>query len=270
MAKPLLGYLSMLRLSTSTVTDPGSATGYPITNLYDMKSYTVWTSNTTVKPINIDIDTGAGGANADYIALVNSNLTTLGATIKVMGDGASPATTERLAATACPSDDVVYLPFTAPGAVRYWRIQITVAGASFASAPSIGDLYMGMKTELPEYLPPSVDPFFSGVEVAGSRSEGGHALGAVTRGHSHRGVIRSGAAGAARAAWTSDLIAFRAHAEKRQPFFFVVDTGDTDFDSPYFIRMTDDGRFGVAAVGGSYSRFAYDIPVTEAYMEPVA
>lgn len=272
MAKPIIAYLSMLRLYT--VADPGTATGYSIASLYDMRPSKIWKSNTTVKPINIDIDAGSDVANADYIGLVNHNLFTLGATVKVMANTAaqgSPATNQVMAATAVTEDTVSLLPMTAPGVKRYWRIQITVAGASFAAAPFIGECYMGMKTTLNEYMTPAFDPFFDQVEVAGSRSEGGHYLGATTRGHLHRGMISFGEAGAARADFTSDLNAFiDNHAALRKPFFFQLDSADTDFDYARFVRVTDTGVIERMAVGETWSRLVFALPVEEAYAEPVA
>lgn len=271
MAKPLIAYLSMLRLSTTSITDPGTETGFAIGNIKDMKSYSIWKSNQTAAAINIDIDAGASGANADYIGLVNHNLATLGATVRVLADTVSPAATQVLAATTPAQDGVSLLTFTAPGLKRYWRITINHAALPFSAKPFSGDAFLGMKTSLPEYLAPSFDPFFGGVEIAGSRSEGGHYLGGVARGKTHRGVITFGAAGAARASFTSDLNAFiDNHALLRRPFFFVVDTDDTDFDDPRYVKVPDDAEVGRRAVGDTWSRLTFELPVDEAFMEPVS
>ena len=98
----------------------------------------------------------------------------------------------------------------------------------------------------------------------------GHYLAGTTRGEMHRGAITFGAAGAARAWFTSDGNAFiRNHAAKRHPFFFVLDTADTDFDDARYLRVTDDARIERLAVGGAWSRLSFNLPVEEAYMEPV-
>lgn len=272
MAKPLIAYLSMLRLSTTTITDPGTETGFLIGNIKDMKAYSIWKSNQTAAAINIDLDTGAASnQNADYIALVNHNLFTLGATVRVFADAAVIGTTQVLAATTPGQDTVTYLPFTAPGAKRYWRITINHAALPFTAKPFIGDLFMGMKTEFPEFLSPEFDPFFFDYEVSGSRSEGGHYLAGTIRGEQHRGAITFGNAGLARAWFTSDgNAAIRNHLAKRYPFFFVVDTADTDFDDPRYLKVPDDARLERLAVGGAWSRFTFAIPSEEAFMEPVA
>lgn len=268
MALPVIAYKSMLRETTTTITDPGTASGYAIGDIKDLRSFKIWKSSTTVKPINIDIDVGAGNATADYIALVNHNLFTLGATVEVLSGAASPAATQRLAPWTVTEDTVSYKGFTVAAAQRYWRIQITTAAASFATAPFIGECFLGMKTALPEYLRADFDPFFDGIEIAGSRSEGGHYLGGTTRGHTHRGTIGFGAAGGVRTAFTSDLNAFIDYANLRKPFFFVVDTADTDFDSPRFLKMGDTARIERIPVGGTTTRFSFEVPVEEAYMEP--
>lgn len=268
MAKPVIGYLSMLRLTTTTITPPGTATGYSINDIADLKSYKGWLSSTAVVPIQIDIDTGAGGATADYIAIVNSNLSTLACTVRVLSGAASPAATERLAATSVTDNNVWYQGFTVAAAQRYWRITITAAGSPVASAPWVGEIFLGMKSSLPEYLAPTIDPFFRNVEVAGSRSEGGHYLGAILRGQTHRGRLEFGEAGAARAAFTSDLNAFlNNHAFQRKPFVFVLDTDDADFAVARYLKMTDDGGAGRFAVGGSWGRLTFGLDVEEAMME---
>lgn len=269
MALPLVCYKSML--STSTITDPGTETGYDIDDLYDLRSYKGWKSDQVAAAINIDIDAGVAGADADYIGLVNHNLYTLGATVRVLGDNATPPVTERLAPVTPSEDTVSVKTWTAPGAVRYWRVTINHAALPFSAAPFIMELFLGLKTELPQYIAPSFNPFFSGIEVAGSRSEGGHYLGATTRGKTHRGTLTFGEAGAPRASFTSDLNAFLDnHALLRKPFIFIFDTADSDFSTARYIKMTDDSDAERYAVGGCYANFTLSLEVEEAYMEPAS
>jgi len=271
MAFPIIGYRSMLGLSTTTITDPGTETGFSIASLHDMKSYTLWKSDQTASAVNIDIDAGAGGENADYIALVNHNLNTLGATVRVLADTVDPPLVEVLAAVTPDEDTVTYISFTAPGAKRYWRITINHAALPFSDKPNIGDCYMGMKTTMPEFLTSDFSPFFTAYEVAGARSEGGHALSATIRGQVHRATMEfGGPAGVARSFHDSDLTTFAStHAMRRHPFFFVLDADDATFDRAFFIKMTDTGDLMREAVGGGWSgRLTFTMPVEEAYMEP--
>lgn len=268
MARPTIGYLTMLTGNVTTIADPGSASGYPITNIKDLKSYSLWKSSVLTSPIQIDVDNGGVAQNADYVALVNHNLFTLGATLTVLADTFTPPTTVRLAAFTPGEDGVTLRTITAPGALRYWRFTITDPSPPFAVAPYIGNLFCGMRTDLPEYMDPGFEPYFDDVEVEGVSSRKGHFLGAVTRGHAHDGVIACGAAGAARADYTGGLKAFIDYANLRKPFVFVLDRDDTDFDDARYVRLRDDARIERVSVGGSWARLAYRIPVTAAYMEP--
>lgn len=266
MALPLIFYRSLLR-SGGTFTDPGSASGFPLTNLYDYRSYSLWKSSILTTPINIDVDLGGSTETADYIMLVNHNLSTLGATVTVYADSFSPPTTSR--GTFDPAEDTVsYKTFTQTASLRYWRVQLS-KGGGFASAPYIGECFLGNKTELPSYMAPTLDPFMKQVEVMGSRSQGGHYLGASLRGQAHRGELSFGGAGAARADFTSTLNAFLDdHAYKRRPFGFVLDTADSDFDVCRYLKVPDEAQIGRFAVGGTWQNLTLTLPFEEAYMEP--
>lgn len=263
MSTPRIGYDSMLRKAV-TITDPGSATGYPITNLYDMRATTVWRSDTLVSPINIDIDSGAGIESANYIGLVHTNLESQNVDVKVLTGPTFPPANVRLAATVPDSDEVAYLQFTGLSS-RYWRIILgeDLGGAPFAVAPEIGELYLGERINFPEYMAPSFDPFFSSREAVGSRGSGGHYIAGSTR-RIHRGRITFGQAGDARSPW-DDF--YEDHALLRYPFFFVVDLGDADFDVPYFVKFRDDADAVRVGVAGLWSRFVYDLDVEAAYSE---
>jgi hypothetical protein len=268
----LILFDSMLRDTATTVSDPGSASGYPIASIKDMRAFTTWKSNQTAAAVNIDIDTGAGTENnADCIGICYTNLATLGATVRIFADAAVIGSTQVMAATSWPSDNAAILTFTAPGAKRYWRVTLNHAALPFASAPYIGELYLGMKTTLPEYLSPAFPPYFDDLEVAGERSEGGHALGATMRCHIHRGTLDlAGAAGVSRSDHTATLKPFADnHLLKRYPFFFVLDTDDTDFDDARFVKMTDAGRLDRSAVGNSWARLRFAFDAEEAFAEAV-
>lgn len=272
MARPLIGYDNFVNLSTTTVTDPGSASGYPIANISDRRGFTIWKSNQTAAAVNIDIDVGAGMDNADYIGLVNSNLTTLGATVRVMAGNVSfAAATQVMAATTPAADGVAMMTFTAPGNSRYWRVILNHAALPFASAPFIGELWLGMKTTCPEYVSPAFAPYFDDVGVDGDRSAGGHFLGSILRGHEHRGTIDlGGAAGVSRADHLATLKPFADnHLLKRYPIFFVLDTDDTDFDDARFIKMTDSSRLNRDAVGDTWNRLRFAFEAEEAFAEVV-
>ena len=271
MGFPVIAYKSFLRETTTVITDPGTETGFAIASIKDMKSYTLWKSNQTAAAINIDSDCGASTTqNGDYIALVNHNLFTLGATVRVLADTVSPAATQVLAATTPTEDTVTYLPFTAPTAKRYWRITINHSALPFAAKPYIGEIFLGMRTTCTEFATPVFDPYFRDVEVMGDRSEGGHFLAASLRGQIHRGTLElGGPAGVTRAFHDSDLTPFKQnHADPRYPFVFVLDPDDSAFKTPRYVKLPDSARIERKAVGGGWSgRLTFMMPLEEAMME---
>ncbi len=277
MAKPLILYDSLAHPpKNQLIADPTVSATWPlanfgIANAVDYKSYTLWkTADATTLQV-IDIDLGAGVTrDADYIAFVNHNLFTATAEVQILADSFTPPTTVRKAYFQITEDGVSYETFTAPGALRYWRVEIKHLSYPFDATPYFAEMFLGLKTSLPEFLTPQFDPFLTGVEIAGSRSVGGHYLAGTTRGETHRGTIEFGRAGAARADFTSDLNAFiDDHALKRQPFIFVVDSDDSDFDTGRYVKMTDTGLAPRTGVGGTWQRLMFKIPIEEAWMEAV-
>lgn len=256
-------------ITSGTITASSTESGFSVNDIKDFKPYSVWKAGSLTSPQTLDMDRGAPGEAADYVAFVNHNLHNLGTTVEIRADTFTPPTTVR--ATITPSNgSVTYQAFTNPGALRYWRVAIIDSAPPFASAPYIGELWLGLKTELPEFLAPDFDPFFDDVEVSGERSDGGNYLAAILRGHSHRGTIQFGAAGAVRASFTSDLSPFiDQHANRGYPWIFIVDPDDSDFSTPRYIKKQDGTRVGRHAVGGAWSRLTFRIDVEEALMEPV-
>lgn len=269
MAAPVIGYRNILRNTGAILTASSTETGFAVADLKDHRAFKIWKSGVTTSPITVDIDLGVSGSvDADYIALVNHNGVANGATYKLYGDTVTPPTNVVVGAYSPVSDAVEYKPFTAPGAKRYWRLEIAKASPPFPAKPFIGEFLLGLRITMPEFLDPSVDPFTRQVEVASQRSEGGHYLGALLRGVRRRAQLTFGDAGIARSFYTSDLNAFiQTHALKRLPFVFVLDSADTDFDDAMWLKVPDESEIGRLAVGGSYGRFALTLPVEEALVE---
>lgn len=266
MAKPVIFWDSILRTDPSTLVASSSALGFPVGNLKDYRSYTVWKSDTTASPIDIDLDLGAGPYPANYLMLVNHNLSTIGATVELRNGAAFPPATSVV--SFAPTENTVsYRRFTLTPARQYWRLHLTGA---FASAPFIGELFVGTELAFSQFMAPTFDPFFKNVEVmGGARSRGGHYLGASLRGQTHRGEITFGEAGLSRAALTTDLLGFiEGYAYLRLPFGFVLDYADTDFAVCRYLKVPDDAEISRRAVGGSWQQLTLVIPVEEAFMEP--
>ena len=273
MAFPIIAYLSMLHgsadLSPSGLSStPAPDTGFLVDDLQDHRAFKIWKSSALTDDQNIDIDVGVGNtATCDYLSIINSNLKGQVASIEIFADTFTPPTTSRVAAFPVDSDDIHIELFTAPSAFRHWRLQLQ-KGVAFTAAPFIGELLLGSRMTLPEFLGGDTDPFFKTVEVASERSQGGNHLGAVIRGVGRRGeLVLGGDAGIARTFYTSDLNAFLDnHAFKRQPFIFVLDSADADFDNPLWVRVPDDDPIVRTPVGGRWSRLRLVLPIEEAIM----
>jgi len=98
-------------------------------------------------------------------------------------------------------------------------------------------------------------------------SEGGHVLGAVLRGQTHRMDLATSGVGIARSFWTSDLKAFdQNHLSKMRPFIFQIDSDDADFSRPFYLVKAS-GDVGRSAVNGVWSRLGFRCPVAEAWVE---
>lgn len=268
MAYPVILWDSILRNTGATVTATSTDTGYSIASASDYLAWKEWKSGVLTSPIDIDIDLGASGSdNADSLALINHNLTTLGATVTVYADATTIGTTTAQAAYTPTYDDVDLKTFTAPGNRRYWRIRIAHASPPFSAKPFIGEVFLGMRTTLPEFLDSATDPFFRQTEAGVEHSEGGHYLGAILRGQTHRQDLGVSSVGIARSFWTSDLKAFdQNHLSRMRPFVFQIDADDADFSRPFYL-VKGEGGVSRSAIGGVWSRLGFRTPVVEAWSE---
>ncbi len=271
MAFPKIAYRNILRNTSAghaVTSDVAVDTGFALADIHDHRAFKIWKSGVLTSPINIDIDLGGSGAvDCDYLGLINHNLNTISAKVSVLADATPTPTSVKLTAVVPDEDAVTYKEFSATS-LRYWRIQITHTSPPFSAKPFIGELLLGLKTTLTEFMQPGFDPFHKQVEIASERSEGGHYLGATLRGITRRAEIAFGPAGGARGAFTSDLNAFLDdHAFKRLPFLFVLDTADSDFDSPRWLKVPDEANIDREAVGGVWSRLVLRMPVEESIME---
>ena len=270
MAFPVLLWDDILRNSGAIITASSTDTGYAVADVADLKPWKIWRSAVLTSPITIDIDLGASGAdNADTLGIVNGNIKALGGTITVLADTVTPPVTTVQAAYTPSYDEVELKTFTAPGNKRYWRISIAHAAPPFTSKPFIGELFLGMRTTMPEYMDPEIDPFNKQTEASIQHSEGGQYLGAVTRGRLHREPLNIGsAAGMARSFYTSDLNAFLDnHYDLYRPFFFQIDSADADFTRPFYLVKPPDGQHRRQAIGGMWGRLGLNLPAVEAFSE---
>src|SRR5262249_29861113 len=116
---------------------------------------------------------------------------------------------------------------------------------------------------------PDTDPYLTDIEGSVERAQGGHYLGGILRGQTHRGDLAIGtSAGMIRSFYTSDFDAFRDnHLNRYRPFLLQIDSGDSRFGRPYFLVKASGSQAVHKAIGGVWSRLAFKCPVTEAWSE---
>src|SRR6267142_2434315 len=223
MARPVFMWRNLLANVGATLTASSTAPNFDINDIASERAWTPWKADTITEPITIDVDLGLGGdTDADCLGIVNNNLAAQGGKVAVKYGTTFPPSSTALAATTVTDRDAQLFYFTAPGVKRFWRIELSHTG-DFNTAPFIGELWLGLKTQLPEFPDPDLDPFMQQDEVVSQRSKGGQFLGAIIRGQQHRQELKfGGPAGIARTFFSSDLNAFYTqHAMQRHPFFFA-------------------------------------------------
>ena len=179
---------------TPTVS-PGTAAGYPVTNLYDWRAaapYT-WRSSATTKgalPWSIAGDTGqylawdlgAGVTGVvDAIAIGGHNLYTAGATFRLYGSPDNATANAVIVATAPASNVPIMVPSSVATAYRYWCLTITTAAGSFSAAPMIGVLTFGRTLVFSEGCQPGFDPYGEEAVTDWFTNDNGHLTGSNFR-----------------------------------------------------------------------------------------
>lgn len=271
MAFPVILYTSLIRTAGAVLAASSTETGFSVNAVMDYKPWLMWKSGTLVTGIIIDIDLGSDIGSADTIGIVNHNITSEGGTIEIRADvsaGANPPTTVRQAAYTPAYGDVDLKTFTLASNLRRWRL-VLAKGGNFVNKPYLGEVFIGIRTTLPEYMDPAMDPFDKQTEASIQHSEGGQYLGAVTRGRMHRETLSIGVgAGMARSFYTSDLNAFiDTHYDMYRPFFYQLDSADSDFVRPFYLVKPIEAQHRRQAIGGVWSRLSLTLPAVEAFME---
>ena len=269
MAYPIILYDTLLRNAGATITASSTESGFSDDDIADYLPWKMWKSGTLVTGITIDIDLGGDTGSADTIGLVNHNITSEAGTVELRADtsaGPNPPTTVRQAAYTPTYGDVDLKTFTLASNLRRWRI-VLAKGGNFTNKPYIGEIFIGTRTTLTEYMSPDIDPYLKQVETSSERTEGGHYAGAVLRGQTHRFTLGFGDAGGNRTAMAPVMTFLDNHAYKLRPFIFQLDSDDASFSKPVYLKKTDGGDIGRRAVGGMWGRLGLSLPVEEAWTE---
>lgn len=263
MSFPKIGYRSILPASTLS----GSvASGFPLTNLADMKAYTI-AKAPSLSAIDWDADAGSN-VSVDYIGICGGNLAAENVTLTLKGDTTFPPTTTR--ATITPSEypaSGVWMEEFGSVSLRYWRFSLSAASANPAY---IGVIYLGQILTLTEMLSAAVDPSYETIEAAAERGETGFLLGSILRTVQREFDLDLGDAGME---WSDMATAngindfWKNHCRKMRPFFFHPNIAAPTFFDPTFMVRKPEAGINRQLVGQRYSRRRLVIPLMSAIAE---
>lgn len=151
-AKVKIFYKTMLGSvgSTLTATSTENEGDHHVDYIYNFFEWNNWLAETTglSTPQKITYDAGSGNVySADYFALHVHNLGEINATLKLMYSDAGDFTGEEIIVfTEVFTDDIPFLKeFADTGTHRYWRVEISFAGAV---PPFTSIMIWGQATEL--------------------------------------------------------------------------------------------------------------------------
>lgn len=171
---------TMLGSTGSSLAATSTASGYTLTDIYNMLETNMWKSAVTTDPQYITYDAGSGNTKtADYLAIIGHNLATIGATITLQysTDNFAADINDAFTGFAPTADTIILKEFTAPAAKRYWRLKIS---GTMSAAPYMTLCIWGSKTEL-DYASASFDPYDQDVKAAVNLSQGGFVTGIHTQ-----------------------------------------------------------------------------------------
>jgi len=268
MAFPVILWRNLLAADGAVLNASSTDPEVDVTEVANDRAWDPWKAGSVIQPITIDVDLGLGGElDADCLGLVNCNLASQSGKIAVKYGSTFPPTNTALAATFASDINAELFHFAAPGPMRFWRLELSRT-SDFLTVPFIGDAWLGLKTQLPEFPDPDLDPFMQQDEVVSQRSKGGQFLGAIIRGQQHRQELRFGGdTGIVRSFFSSDLnLFYTSHAMQRRPFFFQYDRDDSELKRAFFLKVPDDQILSRIPVGGVTTRFKGSLWVEEAWM----
>lgn len=273
MATPIILFRNLFRITGAVITSSGTDAGdFSPAYVGDHKAYLGWQGNVLTSPqwINIDCLTAQ---SADSILIVNHNMVANAGQVKVYADTVNPPTNVAQAAYTPTSDVADYKDFSSLSR-RYWRVEFIDPSAPFTSKPFAGEILLGTKMTMPEYISADFDPYMHDIAGKSTMSEGPpqHYLGTLLQGIDRSGVLKfGGGVGLDRAFITSDFKDFmQNHYRKFLPWGLVVDSADSDFAPARWVMRPGDQRTPFNPISGTYARFGSDVPFTAALVEQAA
>src|SRR5262245_42443580 len=171
MATPVILYRNIFRTPGAVVTNSGTETGdFNQSYIYDHRAFLYWKGNVLTSPQWIEVDTGSTGT-ADSILLVNHNMVANGGQVTVKYGAAPNPGSSAHAAYYPTSGNVDYKAFGSQTA-RYWRVELSDPAPPFAAKPFIGEIVLGLKLDVGQYVGPDIDPRLHDIEGSSVKSRG--------------------------------------------------------------------------------------------------
>lgn len=162
------------RFLDAAPTATGTATGFDVLHIRDLRPYTFWqaaAAGTNYLTVNC-----GSAKQADALGIISHNLATAAAlvSLEISNDGANWSTR---VAPFIPTSDRAFMKLFVPATAQYWRIKIVTS----AVAPSIAVAMIGQRLEFP--FPPDAPyiPYSETTEEETSVTKAGHPLGTVIR-----------------------------------------------------------------------------------------
>ena len=169
---PFFGADNRLEQDTASCT-PAAASGFPLVNLHDERTYTLFKFSSTATS-DVLTDAGSGKtASVDYLAILNHNLFTAGATatLSYSSDGVNYA--DYINVT--PADNFIVLRTFLVQTYRYWRLRITGGSVPI----QMGVAAWGKRVDLPYGPMQGYDPQAMKINAKINQSQTGNFLGVV-------------------------------------------------------------------------------------------
>lgn len=229
---PIILYDS--RFLDGILTASSEATGYPVANIKDLRTYTFW-KPAAAGTVYITIDCGSD-KTADSLAIIGHNLKTANATVSVDSSPDNLIWTERLAGFI-PSSDKAFLKTFTSAFTRYWRLKFITASV----IPYIAVAMLGNKLQFP--YPPDTPyiPYSETIETESSKSKAGHLLGTVVR---FKPIEVSAKFSHLTRQWVIDSFKpfWDIYGSELKSFFWAWDI-DTFPEHVFFLRMIESAKY---------------------------
>ena len=171
---PVIGWENLATSAGLTATE--EASGYPVTNLANPSTASVWLGTTTgTQYLTAAI---AGGGDVDFVGVARHNFGTAVAAVSIEGDTGGGFA--EIVAAVTPTDDTPLIFRFVPGAYVSVRVKI----ASATAIPTAAVLYVGSALVVPRRVYVGHTPINYGrsTNVVVGRSESGNFLGRVVVG----------------------------------------------------------------------------------------